>query len=65
MAHYCFCTHSAAWKACTGSLINGGANGDLCGSNVLILMETGQCYNVTGITNNAVTNLLSVQAAAL
>jgi hypothetical protein len=37
----------------------------LCGSDVLILSETGQCCNVTGITNNNVADLLIVQAACL
>jgi hypothetical protein len=51
--------------ACAGSLIDGGANGGLCGSDVLILLETGQHCNVTGITNNVVTDLPIVQAASL
>jgi hypothetical protein len=37
----------------------------LCGSDVLILSETGQRCDVTGITNNAVTDLPIVQAAGL
>jgi hypothetical protein len=63
--HYRFHAHSAARTACAGSLIDGGANGGLCGSDVLILSETGQRCDVTGITNNAVTDLPIVQAAGL
>jgi hypothetical protein len=64
--HYRFHAHSAAQTACTGSLlIDGGANGGLCGSGVKILLETGQRCDVTGITNNAVTDLPIVQAAGL
>ena len=37
----------------------------MCGSDVLILSETGQRCDVTGITNNAVTDLPIVQAAGL
>ena len=55
--HYRFHAHSAAQTACTGSLIDGRANGGLCGSDVVILLETGQRCDVTGITNNAVTDL--------
>ncbi len=62
---YRFCAHSAAQTACAGSLIDGGANGALCGSDVLILSETGQRCIVTGITNYAVTDLPIVQAAGL
>jgi hypothetical protein len=50
---------------CTGSLIDGGANGGLCGCNTLVLSETGQRCDVTGITNNAVNNLPIVQTAAV
>jgi hypothetical protein len=60
--HYQFHVDSAAQTACAGSLVDGGANGGLCGSDLLILSETGQRCNVTGITNNAVTDLTIVQA---
>jgi hypothetical protein len=63
--HYQFHAHSAAQTACAGSLIDRGANGGLCGSEVLILSETGQCCDVTGITNIAVMDLPIVQAAGL
>ncbi len=63
--HYQFCAQSAAQTACAGSLIDRGVNGGLFGSDVLILLETGRRCNVTGITNNAVTDLPIVQAAGL
>jgi hypothetical protein len=65
VSKYRFRAHSAARTACAGSLIDGGANGGLCGSDVLILSETGKRCNVTVITNNAVTDLPIVQAAGL
>ncbi|KAI2490058.1 hypothetical protein MHU86_24526 [Fragilaria crotonensis] len=65
--NYCFRAHSAAQTTCAGCLIDGGANaGGWCGSDVLILPETGHYSNVAGITNIAVTDLPSiVQAAGL
>jgi hypothetical protein len=62
---YRFRAHSAAQTAFAGFLIDGEANGGLCGSDVLILTEAGQRCDVTGITNNAVTDLPIVQAAGL
>ena len=58
-------THSASRSVCSGSLIDRGANGGLCGSDALVLSGTGQHCDITGITNNAVTDLPIVQAAAV
>jgi hypothetical protein len=63
--YFQFCAHSVAQTACTCSLIHGGGDGGLSGSHVLILLESGYCCDVTGITNNAVTDLPMVQAAGL
>jgi hypothetical protein len=51
---YCNCTysiHQNMQRPC-GSLIDGGANGGLRGSDVVILAETFLTSDVTGIANN-------------
>jgi hypothetical protein len=50
-------------KGPLGSLIDGGANGGLCGSDVEILEYTLQHCDVVGIAQNTVTNLPIVQCA--
>lgn len=50
-------------KCPLGSLIDGGANGGLCGSDIEILEYTLQRCNVVGITQNAVADLPIVQCA--
>jgi hypothetical protein len=63
--HYHLPAQQMVRTVCSGSLIDGGATGGLCGSDELILQETGQRCNVTGITKNAVNDLPIVQAAGL
>ena len=48
-----------------GSLVDSGANGGLCGSDMLILGETGNEVDVTGIDNHTVPSLKIGTAAGL
>ena len=49
-----------------GSLIDGGANGGLLGSDVCILEHVPNSYvSITGVAGNEITNLKLAQAAAL
>jgi len=45
-----------------GSLVDGGANGGLCGGDMLVIEETGALCDVTGIAEQTVTNLKLVKA---
>ena len=49
-----------------GSLIDGGANGGLLGSDARILEHVPNSYvSITGVAGNEITNLKLAQAAAL
>jgi len=48
-----------------GSLIDGGANGGLCGADVRVLAMTATLCDVTGVGDSAIENLPIVQAAGL
>jgi hypothetical protein len=55
---------SAARPSHAGSLVDGGANGGVAGDDVVVLNTTGRFYDVTGVTEDSMTDLPIGQVAS-